>query len=272
MTDQGGNQAQCTATLHVLAGPQPIATYVDAAYGAAPAGTVVNWPAVGGTGPHYIGCDAFSTIQGGIDRVASGGTVNVAAGTYVEDVVVNKPLALLGPNANTCPNAGVRAPEAIVIPASSDPDPYSPTSEIVIYVYTSNVTISGFTVDGDNPAITSGILVGAADVDAAEGIVSYEGVGSITIANNIIKNTSYSGVDFYNYVNSTPTTDNHITCNRFENIGYIPYGFGIGVLLYDNFYADVSGNVMTGVGVGVQTGNFERPNPRTTQSITDSTR
>ena len=67
-------------------------------------------------------------------------------------------------------------------------------AEIVIYVSTDNVTIKGFTVDGDNPNLTSGVLVGAADVDAAEGIVSYEGVGSITVANNIVKNTTYWGV------------------------------------------------------------------------------
>lgn len=40
-------------------------------------------------GDHTFGLDAFVTIQGGINGVAEGGTVNVAAGTYTECVLVD---------------------------------------------------------------------------------------------------------------------------------------------------------------------------------------
>jgi pectin methylesterase-like acyl-CoA thioesterase len=40
--------------------------------------------------------DAFATIQAGINALAEGGTVNVAAGTYTENVTVNKQLTLDG--------------------------------------------------------------------------------------------------------------------------------------------------------------------------------
>ena len=45
---------------------------------------------------HTWNVDAFDTIQAGINAVASSGTVNVAAGTYNENVHIDKPLRLLG--------------------------------------------------------------------------------------------------------------------------------------------------------------------------------
>ena len=271
LTDIHGNVSNRVAVVTITAPPTPSVVYVDDDYPVFCA--AVNFPSNGLPGPYYVGFNAFKTIQAGINAVASGGTVNVAAGSYIEDVIVNKPLALLGPNADINPNTGSRVAEATVIPFTSDPDPFSATSEIVIYVSSSNVTIKGFTVDGDNTGIVSGItnLVTGPDVDAAEGIVSYEGVGLIMISNNIIKNTSYSGVDFYNYVSSAATADNHIQGNKLQNIGHVAYGYGIGVLIYNNFYADISDNVMTDVRVGIQTGNFEQPNPGSTQSLTRNT-
>src|SRR5205085_5857620 len=50
-----------------------------------------------GAGPATnFGCDSFAAIQDGVNGVASSGTVMVAPGTYTENVVVNKVLALTG--------------------------------------------------------------------------------------------------------------------------------------------------------------------------------
>ena len=46
--------------------------------------------------------------------VAAGGTVNVAAGTYAENIVVNKSVSLLGPNAGIDGNSGSRVAEATI--------------------------------------------------------------------------------------------------------------------------------------------------------------
>ena len=54
-----------------------------------------------GAGPATnFGCDSFATIQGGVNGVAAGGTVNVAAGTYsVTQIIINKKLTLQGAGA-----------------------------------------------------------------------------------------------------------------------------------------------------------------------------
>ena len=41
-----------------------------------------------------------------------------------------------------------------------------------------------------------------------------------------------------------PTTNNVITQNLIENLGGGGFGFGVGVILYDNFYAAVTDNVI----------------------------
>ncbi|MRR52456.1 MAG: DUF1565 domain-containing protein, partial [Rhodocyclaceae bacterium] len=209
------------------------------------------------------------TIAEGIARVAAGGTVYVAAGTYVEDLTIDKAMTLLGPNAEIDPNTGVRGDEAILLPATSNPDPE--VCSIMAYISVSDVTVKGFTFNGDNPALTSGILINGADVDACEIIAGYEGVGNIVVEDNILKYSTYSGMDFYNYTNDAATSGNTIRYNRIEDIGETTYNWGIGVLVYNNFYADVTDNVFNRVRTGVQTGNYSRANPGTTGSISHNT-
>ena len=115
-------------------------------------------------------------------------------------------------------------------------------------------------MDGDNPSLTSGVIYGGADIDAAEGIVSYTGVGNITVAHNIVRNVSYAGIDFYNADNTAATSDNLISSNYVDNLSGISGFYGIGVILYNNFYAQVTNNVLDHLRVGVQTGNFSQAN------------
>jgi parallel beta-helix repeat protein len=98
---------------------------------------------------HIFGTDAFSTIQDGIDAVESAGTVHgivyVAAGEYEydEDIVVHRPLTLLGSGANTT-----------VI----DGNCLNP-----ITIHSDDVTVTGFTINGLGMGGISGIAIHDSD-------------------------------------------------------------------------------------------------------------
>ncbi len=208
-------------------------------------------------------------IQRGVDAAASLDNINIKAGSYTDQVVIDKTVQIVGPNSAINPNTGIRSAEAILFPDFSDPDPSTGSS--IVYIKANNVSIKGLTIDGDNTALTGGVSQNGANVDATEAIASYEGVSGITVQNNILKNTSYAAIDFDNFSNGNAvTTGNSITNNKLDNIGYAPYSAGVGVLIYNNFYADISNNVMTRVRVGVQTGNFYLADTGTSHNISNN--
>jgi len=222
--------------------------------------------------------ELFCGIQEAIDdaNTLNGHIITVGAGTYVEDISVTKELSITGPNAAIGACDGSRVPEAIIVPATN-----AIASGEMIKVMASNVTIAGFTIDGDNPALISGFLgTNGADINAAEGITTYtDNRNNLTVNNNIFRNLSYFAVSLNGASGSSPATSgNVISNNKFTDLGTYDAGSGIalwggGVLLYNNQYAAVTNNCMTNVRLGVQTGNFSQANPGATtfQKITGNT-
>ena len=212
---------------------------------------------------------SFATIQEAIDATTTGDgeVITVCAGIYNEDIFVSKSLDIRGPNYNISPNpAGSRIAEAIIHPATS----FSANGEI-IDISASNVKINGFTLDGDNPSLSSGITgTNGADINALEGIAVYtNNINNLNVSNNIIKNLEYTGVTILGYDYSAPATTGHQVVNNLlldlgtynDPGGYNKYG--IGVLIYDGQYTRIADNVITNVRVGIQTGNFHGVSRRT---------
>lgn len=151
---------------------------------------------------------AKKTIQAAVNQVSAGGTVHVAAGTYVENVVIPKPLTLTGAGQAT----------TMIRPATSAPNP-CPGSSLcggaasnIILVQADDVTITGFTLDGDNPLLTSGIVrMGAgpgADLDARNGIITDHDLGTfngLEVHHVTVRNIYLRGI----YASSGGTFDFH---------------------------------------------------------------
>ena len=116
------------------------------------------------------GC-AYNSIQAAVNGSAEGATISVGPGTYVENVVVNKPVTIQGNGKNT-----------VVEPATSNPvceggSLCGGAASNVFLVEADNVTISKLKIEGDNPGLTSGVVVGGKDIDARNGIITNHAAG-----------------------------------------------------------------------------------------------
>ncbi len=215
--------------------------------------------------------EIFCSIQSAIDDpfTLNGHTLSVAAGTYKEIVTVSKSLTILGPNAAINPCTGTRVAEAILMPPASQPFYDGATEVILMEVQAADVTVKGLTFDGDNPALTNS---DGGPIDAADGLDVFSNVGGLLVENNIFKNLNEGGVT--GYPSGVPAqTNNTVIHNRFENIpgdvgtGYPLSGYGISVLIYNNFYTNVEENCMDEVRIGVQTGNYHLADPGSSRNI-----
>lgn len=156
----------------------------------------------------------YSTIQEAIEAANPGDTIFVFNGTYLEHVVVNKTVSLLGENRTTT-----------IIDGQGN--------GTVVSVIAENVTISGFTIRNSGekfvygePAIWCGIMVG--------GYESY--INYTTISNNTIKD-NYIGVFFYDSCNGA------LISNDIENNTNGVWLMGL--------WMDVSNNTVSNNGVGL---------------------
>jgi len=94
--------------------PPPDPVYVDDDWDGLPDGTVVT-PAGGITAT--MGYDAFAIIQDGVNGVASGSTVIVGAGTYTENIDIDKRITLQGSGSSGDPSS------ATIVEAANAGDP-----------------------------------------------------------------------------------------------------------------------------------------------------
>lgn len=196
LTDENGNiiPLATEAAEAALLAPDPI--------GCPPGVQPVTW---GGTG---AGCTvSYASIQSAIDdgTVAAGWTIYIDPGTFNENVVVNKSVTLQGSG------MGV----TIIHPAISGPvcapGSICPGGSNVILVRADNVAIRDLTVDGNNPALTSGVFSNGVDVDARNGIITDHtdaGLGVIdglTVYNVEVENIYLRGI----YASDGGTFDIH---------------------------------------------------------------
>jgi len=210
-------------------------------------GDVFTW-AIGNN--NNIGTKAapFATINYAISKAQNGDTIYVDAGTYSEDIIVNKSVTILGAKNGMNPGTLLtRGAESIIVPGTADP-----VNRTIVRLQASNINIDGFTIDGDNPYLTGSVLLNGVDINAGIGIgklVEPIAHNNINIRNNIIKNLYRYGV-FLQSNNALPLSGNLIEKNHFDNISAQNVAGntgrqGRGIGLFNNGYASVKENVFT---------------------------
>lgn len=168
-------------------------------------------------------------IQGAVDASESGDAVNVAPGTYYENVQIDKSLALKGAGAGDTIVDGNRSGSVFIV-GKNDPNV--------------DVALSGMTIQGgsgtdtdrwpDFPARFGGGILNYGHLSVIESIISeniadYGGggvfnAGTLAIAgSSMSKNIAYDGGSIYNDYGSTVTIDGSIIS---ENTA--AFGGGIG--------------------------------------------
>lgn len=245
--------------------------YVDATY-AGNYGDAVSFtspaPDCGAGAPQsgYFGINAFASITQALAHVNPAGFVCVAKGRYAEadgaggNLTVAKAVKIIGAqegvDARTRDIGGAGdANETIIVPAVAD---LAIGNSAVVQIDSDGVTLDGLVIDGDNPAISSNNPLNGADPDETVGV--FASANNTLIRNSVFRNFPYAGFDGYGTGSGYgPAGGNLLTLNRFTNIN--PTSWGIGIVLQDNFYAQVTGNLMDLVRVGVQTNNNSQAAP-----------
>lgn len=187
-----------------------------------------------------LGNDHYFYIQSGVDQATAGDTIHVLAGTYNETIVIDKSLTLLG----------VGNDLVLVYPDSSDigqPNPQDPPSfrgSQIVVVQADNVTIDGFTFDGDSPTLTPKSII-----DARNGIISDYTLGdwdSLTIRNCTVRNVYLRGI----YAPAqTAVTGINFDHNTVYNVNGV-YMQSAGIMLWGG-EGYVDNNVCTNASVGI---------------------
>ncbi len=229
-TDAAMNTATCTFTITVLLPPQ----------------TVVDDDGMG----TFADCNAlnptFNTIQGGVNGVAVNGTVKVCPGVYPELVTVNKTVTIngaqMGVDARTRP--GTPALESVVTGNAGS------TS---FYVTSSDVTIDGFTVQGNtNPNLFgAGIFVspGTNGTDLINNIIQNNIIGIFPANNSAVNQATIRRNLIRNNNNAGPASGHGIYSDQFSAGGALR-----NVLIDNNRF---SGN--SGQGIGFSSTDAAQP-------------
>ncbi len=185
----------------------------------------------------FYGYNAFSTIQEGVDAVLSGGTVNVLAGTYEEQIDITKEIILSGEG---------RSVTNIISPLSLNVKFTTGTTTVVnnypiIYMNgVNNVMIEGFTINGAGRGNGHVRFIGVAFRNSG---------GTIQNCNIIeVRETPLAsgeanhGVALYTYNNDGTPRDLNILNNQLNNYQKS------GIVISGNLNINLSGNLINGIG------------------------
>ncbi len=214
--------------------------YVDGAWAAAAPGTEVP-------GGHFTGYDAFGTIQSAVDAAIPGGTVNVAAGAYVEQVVIDgKDLAVQGAGAGA---TTIQSPASLTASFMTGSNTNKP---VVLCQNANDIHLSDLTVDGDGQGNANARFMGVAYFNAGGALLDAD----VLHVRNTPADGSQHGIGVYSY-NTTggPYTleCGNLNVSDFQKNAFSLSGTGMTVNVHDctaTGAGDISYTAQNGIQVG----------------------
>lgn len=180
------------------------------------------------------------SIQDAIDNASLGDTIYVHAGTYTENVVVNKPdISLIGDGRGL-----------VTVKAKNSMDH-------TFHVTADGVTVTGFTVTGSYVCQYAGICIQGANnckilnnsckKNLCAGIF-LKSSNNCSIVNNIVSDNDCGGIKLAEYSTNNTIKDNILENN--VNVNLDIYGESKDNLIYNNYFGSVGnwGNVIDETG------------------------
>lgn len=225
------------------------------------------------------------TIQQAVDQAATNDIISVASGTYRENITISKAITLQGNNIGISGSA-TRLAETIIQPGGTNI-----SNGRVIIITSSDVSINGFTITGNNDLLAG---PGGTIYDALQGIY-LNATGSVLtgvdLQNNIFEDfprdniaaTGANPIDGTGIILSAAleiqgsvngTSGHTVKNNLFRNIDDEPNDdysdrLGYGIVLRDTAYADISRNKFLAVGAGMLVVDIPKISP-TDSLVVDS--
>lgn len=209
------------------------------------------------------------SIQGGIEAVVTGGTVNVGAGTFAENVSINKALVLDGAGMEqTILKAPTASGSAVTVTGASDvtlSDLAIADSDngLLISGISNNVTVNRVAFNNNRSGIRTGTttrannfrMLNSTITGGQIGVQTYNGVGATaSFTNALFDNVIVDGPTFKGFYFETADnlTLRNVTITNTGNYGAPPssddhkkYGSAIDInLKYDDFNAITLENVV----------------------------
>jgi len=233
------------SVVQVLANGVPTEVWVNDDWSGLSSGTTVDG--------HTIGYDAFATIQDGIDNVASGGTVHVMPGEYLEQLMIDKPLTLKAEGSGVVvkPPSGTLTTYSVTydIPGGTKTRTFAPL--IMVKDVSGDVVIDGLIIDGNYELLSRGYQ--GTDDPIYTGIV-------YSLSNGEIRNCEIKNfrprpdeTDLFNNgfaIWVVGYSEVLITGNNIHDYGWM--GIVVDGLNYDT--VTIEDNTITGWGPTIQTG------------------
>jgi hypothetical protein len=189
----------------------------------------------------------YATIQAGINGALIGGEVQVAAGTYIEDILINKTVKVTGAGSGSTTISGAIGGDGATVRITGN-----------------NVEISGFTItrqgnnttDWNNTGLNSAgvaiqgqtilnALIHDNVISGNRSAIDINNSNGHTVRNNVIDN-NHTGVIFRNQTDNMTFVENFVTNNRTVGVLFLDASSGTNIPVQTAANSTFSNNSISG--------------------------